>query len=90
MTSGERVFLCKLYSQRLRLLLSYWMVEGILRGLLCCERNDAVKGFLLLAVVYAKEGKEEERLGWIGVGRGRKVGFYMGKYFMDCIGFVFA
>ncbi len=43
-----------------------WMVEGILRGLLCCEMNNAVKEFLLLAVVYAKEGKEEERLGWIG------------------------
>ncbi len=63
-----------------------WMVGSILRGLLCCERNDAVKEFLLLAVVYAKEGKEEERLGWIGVGRGRKVGFYRNGHFMDCVG----
>ncbi len=54
-----------------------WMVEGILRGLLCCEKNNAVKGFLLLVVVHAKEREEEERfwrlIGWrreVFIGRG--------------------
>ena len=65
------------------------MVEGILRGLLCCERNDGVKGFLLPAVVHVREGEEEERfwrlVDWGLVGWGRE-GFYMRKHFMDCIG----
>ena len=38
-----------------------WMVEGVLRGLLCCGKNDAVKEFLLLVVVHVKDRKEEER-----------------------------
>ena len=42
-----------------------WIVEGVLRGLLFCKTNDAVKELLLPVVVYAREGKEEERLGWV-------------------------
>ena len=38
------------------------MVEGVLQGLLCCETNDAVKGFLFPVVVHVREGEEEERL----------------------------
>ena len=46
------------------------MVEGVLRGLLCWERNDAGKGFLLPVVVHVREGKEEERFWWrLGIGK---------------------
>ena len=41
------------------------MVEGVLLGLLFCKTNDAVNMFLLPAIVYSKEGREEERLGWL-------------------------
>ena len=41
------------------------MVEDVLLGLLCCKTNDAMSIFLLPAIVYAKEGKEEERLWWL-------------------------
>ena len=56
------------------------MVEGILRGLLCCERNNAVKGFLLPVVVHAKEREEEGKvlavggLGLVGGGRSAFIG----------------
>ncbi len=41
------------------------MVEGILLGLLCCKTNDGMSIFLLPAIVYTKERKEEERLWWL-------------------------
>ncbi len=40
------------------------MLEGILLGLLCCKTNDGMSIFLLSAIVYTKEGRGEERLGW--------------------------
>ena len=54
------------------------MVEGVLRGLLCWERNDAGKGFLLLVVVHVREGKEEERLWLLGVCRLYVCGWWIG------------
>ena len=44
------------------------MVEDVLRGLLCCERNDTVKEFLFLVVVHVKEREEEEKLWRSGLG----------------------
>ena len=41
------------------------MVEDILLGLLCCKTNDKMTVFPLPAIVYTKEGKEEERLWWL-------------------------
>ena len=40
------------------------MVEDVLLGLLCCKTNDGMSIFLLSAIVYTKEGRGEERLGW--------------------------
>ena len=44
---------------------NWLLVEDVLLGLLCCKTNDAVNKFLLPAIAYSKEGKEEERLWWL-------------------------
>ena len=96
------VFLCNLYGQRLWLISGCgfffgfevvgllfwkgWMVEGVLRGLLCCETNDVMNKFLLPVIIHAKEGKEEKGYGaWLRFVGGEE-GFYRKEYFMDCVG----
>ena len=41
------------------------MIVDVLLGLLCCKTNDVMNKFMLPTIVYAKEGKEEERLWWL-------------------------
>ena len=67
------------------------MVEDILLGLLCCKTNDRMTVFPLPAIVYSKEGKEEERLWWLvayGWSSDEWQPLYEGPFYEFCWGLV--